>query len=182
MIKAVLIDDEPQSSKSLSIKLAAASIDVEVLAIFEKPEQALPDLAELKPDVVFLDIEMPGQNGFQFVEKLGETKAEIIFVTAYNQYLLSALRISAFGYLLKPVDKKELEETLHRLEQKLSNQYKIQTKEQIHLFNETLQQSQKPPKRLALATTQGVLFIKTAEIIRVEAMSNYTCFYLTNRP
>ncbi|MEJ7681634.1 MAG: LytTR family DNA-binding domain-containing protein [Segetibacter sp.] len=116
------------------------------------------------------------------MEKLGETKAEIIFVTAYNQYLLSALRISAFDYLLKPVDKKELEETLHRLEQKLSNQYKIQTKEQIHLFNETLQQSQKPPKRLALATTQGVLFIKTAEIVRVEAISNYTCFYLTNRP
>ena len=182
MIKAILIDDEPQSSKSLAIKLTATATEVKVVAVFDKPEQALLSIATLKPDVLFLDIEMPGLNGFQLVEQLAENNAEIIFVTAYSEYVLNALRISAFDYLLKPVDKKELADTLERLEQKLSHQHTTQTKEQVQLFAETVQQRNQAPKRLALATTQGVLFIKIADIIRVEASSNYTTFYLTNRP
>lgn len=182
MIRAVLIDDELQSSKSLSIKLAAAATDVKVQAVFDKPEQALIFLAEAKPHVIFLDIEMPGLNGFRFLEQLGESPSEIIFVTAYSEYVLQALRVSAFDYLLKPVDKRDLEDTLIRLQQRLSKQYTPGTKQQLNLFTETLQQLQPAPKRLALATAQGVLFIKIAEIIRVEANSNYTTFYLTNRP
>lgn len=181
MIRAVLIDDEPQSSKSLSIKLGAASTEVEILAVFDKPEQALLSLTALRPDVVFIDIEMPGINGFQLLEKLGDADFEIVFVTAYSEYILQALRISAFDYLLKPVDKKELEETLARLQQIPLKQGTTQTKEQFNLFLEILQQRHGGPKRIALATAQGIQFIKTAEIIRVVANSNYTIFYVANK-
>jgi two-component system LytT family response regulator len=182
MIKAVLIDDEAQSSKSLTIKLAAALQDVSVLAVFENPEHALRSLAELNPDVIFLDIEMPGLNGFQLLERIGDSNLEIIFVTAYNEYVVQALRMSAFDYLLKPVDKNELEASLARLAQKLSTKPDNETAGRMKLFSEHLHQPRQAPKRIALSTAQGVQFIKTAEIIRVEASSNYTTFHLTSRP
>ena len=182
MIRAVLIDDEPQSSKLLSMKLAGSAVDVEVLATFDKPKEALIHLAELAPQVVFLDIEMPGLNGFQFLEKLGENDTEIIFVTAYNEYVLQALRISAFDYLLKPVDKKDLEESLTRLQETLLNRSVNQTSAQVQLLAQALQEPRRLPTRVALPTAQGVLFIRLSEIIRVEASSNYTNFYCKDRP
>ncbi len=179
MIKAVLIDDEPQSSKALAIKLASAADDIEVAATFTQPEKALGPLSALKPDVVFLDIEMPGLNGFQFVEKLGDVPFEIIFITAYNDYVLNALRISALDYLLKPVDKAELAQTLVRLREKLSLKHHASLrKEQLQLFGESMHQT---PKRLALATAQGIIFVKAADIVRVEALSNYSAFHTAGK-
>lgn len=179
VIKAILIDDEPQSSKALAIKLSSIADDIEVIATFAQPEKALTHLSALQPDVVFLDIEMPGFNGFQLVEQLGDIPFEIIFVTAYQEYILNALRISALDYLLKPVDKNELAQTLIRLREKLFLKVNSSLKkEQIQLFHESLQQM---PRRMALATAQGIVFVKTADIIRVEAMSNYSAFYLCNK-
>lgn len=179
MIKAVLIDDEPQSSKALAIKLSSVVDDVEVMATISQAEKAQNSIDMLKPDVVFLDIEMPGLNGFQLLEKLGSISFEIVFVTAYQEYILNALRISALDYLLKPVDKSELEQTVIRLREKLSIKGNTSHKrEQLQLFHESIQQV---PKRMALATAHGVMFVKTADIIRVEAMSNYSAFYIHNK-
>ena len=179
MIRAVLIDDEPQSLKAMSIKLSAVADDVEIIASIGEPETAVATLPGLKPDVVFLDIEMPGLNGFQLLEQLGELPFEIIFITAYHEYVLNALRISALDYLLKPVDKDELGQTLVRLRNKLTlKQSASSRKEQLRLLGETIHQT---PTRLALATAQGIQFIKISDIIRVEAMSNYAAFYLNNK-
>lgn len=180
MIKAVLIDDEPQSSKALVIKLASIADDIEVIATFAQPEKALSHLSSLQPDVVFLDIEMPGFNGFQLVEQLVDIPFEIIFVTAYQEYILNALRLSALDYLLKPVDKNELAQTIIRLREKLALKQHVSLKrEQLQLFSESIYQT---PKRLALATAQGIMFVKAADIVRVEALSNYSAFYTNNKP
>lgn len=179
MIKAVLIDDEPQSLKSLVIKLSAAADDVEVIASICEPQQALATLPSLQPDVVFLDIEMPGLNGFQLLDQLSEIPFEIVFVTAYHEYVLNALRISALDYLLKPVDKDELNQTLLRLRKNLSvKQGPSQMKEQLRLLSESFHQR---PTRLALTTSYGLQFVKLCNIVRVEAMSNYTAFHLNNK-
>ena len=103
MIKVVLVDDEPQSCKALAIKLKAVADDIEIIGTFHNPEKAIAGIRKQKPAAVFLDIEMPGMNGFQLLEKMEEFDFEVIFVTAYDEYTLHALRISALDYLLKPV-------------------------------------------------------------------------------
>jgi two-component system LytT family response regulator len=181
MIRVVLVDDEVQSCKSLAIKLKDIAEDIEITGTFHHPDKAIPGIRKLKPAVVFLDIEMPGMNGFQMLEKMEEFDFEVIFITAYDEYTLNALRISALDYLLKPVDTEDLKNALSRLRKKISmHENSSQTKEQLELLGDTLKE-QHAPKRLALATLQGIVFLKINEIIRVEALSNYSTFYLINK-
>jgi len=181
MIRVVLVDDEVQSCKSLAIKLKDIAEDIEIVGTFHHPDKAIPGIRKLKPELVFLDIEMPGMNGFQMLEKMEEFDFEVIFVTAYDEYTLNALRISALDYLLKPVDTELLKNALTRLRKKISmRENSSQTKDQLELLGETLKE-QHAPKRLALATLQGIVFLKINEIIRVEALSNYSTFFLINK-
>jgi two-component system LytT family response regulator len=181
MIRAVLVDDEPQSCKLLAIKLKAIAGDIEIIDCFHHPDKALAGIKKTKPDLVFLDIEMPGINGFQLLEQMEGIDFEVIFVTAYDEYTLNALRISALDYLLKPVDTEELKNALARLRKKISAQRNLlQAKEQPGLSAESVKE-QHAPTRLALATLQGIVFLKINEIIRVEALSNYSTFYLVNK-
>ena len=181
MIRVILVDDEPQSCKSLAIKLKDVAEDVEIIGTYHHPERAITGIRKSKPDVVFLDIEMPGINGFQLLEKLEEFDFEVIFVTAYNEYMLNALHISALDYLLKPVDTEELKNALARLRKKISlHENPLYKKEQLELLGDALK-DQHAPKRLALATLQGIVFLKINEIIRVEALSNYSTFYLISK-
>ena len=181
MIRIVLIDDEPQSCKSLAIKLRAIADDIEIIGTYHDPEKAIASMRKMKPAVVFLDIEMPGMNGFQLLEKMEKFDFEVIFVTAYDEYMLNALRISALDYLLKPVDIEELKNALTRLRNKISmHENSHHTKEQLELLGDTLKE-QHAPKRLALSTLQGIIFLKIIEIVRVEALSNYSTFFLINK-
>lgn len=181
MIQAVLVDDEPQSCTSLAIKLQAVAEDIEIIGSFHHPENAISGIHKMKPAVVFLDIEMPVMNGFQMLEKMGEFNFEVIFVTAYNEYMLNALRISALDYLLKPVETEELKNALSRLRKKISISENFSNKkEQLQLLGDTLKE-QHSPKRLALSTAEGIIFLKINEITRVEALSNYSTFYLLNK-
>ena len=181
MIRVVLVDDEPQSCKSLAIKLHSVADDIEVAAMCHHPSEAISVIKSCSPHVVFLDIEMPGMNGFQLVEKLEEFEFEIIFITAYNDYMLNALHISAFDYLLKPVDPGDLKNALGRLRKKIEWQHNPQfKKEQLELLGSSLQATTLP-KRIALATLNGFTFIRIAEIVKVEALSNYSVFTLLNK-
>src|SRR4051794_36124618 len=181
MIRVILVDDEPQNCKSLAIKLKAVAEDIDIVGIYHDPEKAVSGIRKSKPDVVFLDIEMPGMNGFQLLEKLEEFDFEVIFVTAYNEYMLNALHISALDYLLKPVDIEELKNALTRLRKKISlHENPLPKKEQLELLGDALR-DQHAPKRLAVATMQGIIFLRINEIIRVEALSNYSTFYLVNK-
>ena len=125
MIRVVLVDDEPQSCKALAIKLKSVADDIEIIGTFHNPEKAIAGIRKQKPAAVFLDIEMPGMNGFQLLEKMEEFDFEVIFVTAYDEYTLHALRISALDYLLKPVENDELKNTIDRLRKKISLQESI---------------------------------------------------------
>jgi two-component system LytT family response regulator len=121
---------------------------------------------------IFLDVDMPFLNGFEFLKQLGEFPFEVIFTTAHSKYTLDALRVSAVDYLVKPVDQEELELAVERLRKRLSTRQS--------------QNSTPTPRmpmieaRLPLPTQQGVYLIKVSEILRVEAMSNYSAFFLTN--
>jgi len=171
MLKAVILDDEVRGSSLLNRKLEAFGEDLQVEAIFNDPFKALSKIVELSPDVLFLDVEMPGLNGFQFLEKLGSFKFQVIFTTAYDTYTLEALRLSAVDYLVKPIDEDELHTAIFRLKKRVTD----------YTRNTHLSGQNAAPNRLALSTAEGVYFVNKANVMRVEAMSNYSTFYLQDR-
>ncbi len=116
MLKAVIVDDEKLVANFLKIQLESTGL-VDVVYEFQKPSTALSEIPDVKPDVVFLDIEMPGMNGIELGTKLlGKCMdLEIIFVTAYNQYAIDAFKLNAIHYLLKPADEEDLRAALERI-------------------------------------------------------------------
>ena len=170
MIKAAILDDEIKGSTLLQHKLQDFSDTIEINAIFNDPIQALENIKSLSIDVLFLDIEMPKLNGFQFLEQLGSFDFEVIFVTAYNAYVLDALRKDALDYLMKPVDFDELKSAINKLKDKLARKTAIP------------KANYKDNKKISLPTAEGIYFVKKEDIIMVEAMSNYSIFHLLASP
>jgi two-component system LytT family response regulator len=168
MLRAVILDDEIRGSALLNRKLEAFGEDLQVEAIFNDPAKALSKIVELNPDVLFLDVEMPGMNGFQFLENLGSFNFQVIFTTAYDTYTLEALRLSAVDYLVKPIDEDELHNAISRLKKRVADE--------ARRTPAPAQGSE--PRKLALSTAEGIYFVNRASIVRVEAMSNYSTFYL----
>ena len=165
MLKAIILDDEKMGSDLLQKKLALQP-RVNVVKVFNDPLAALKEIDDIDFDVLFLDVEMPNLNGFKFLETLGSFSFEVIFVTAFSTYTLDALRMQAVDYLLKPVDEEELTLAILRLSQK------IDEKKKAHNLKA-------PGKnRIALHTAEGIHFIEKSQIIKVEAMSNYSIFML----
>jgi two-component system LytT family response regulator len=170
MLKAAILDDEIKGSKLLNQKLSVFEDELQVIAVFNDPEQASSAIAKMGIDVLFLDVEMPVLNGFQVLERLGTFDFEVIFTTAYDTYTLEALRLSAVDYLLKPVDEDDLRLAITRLNKRVAEKATYRgTKVEL-----------KPKNRLALPTAEGVYIVDKSTIIRVEAMSNYSVFLLTD--
>jgi len=170
MLRAAILDDEIRGSKLLVHKLADFESELQVVGVFNESIPAVDAISALNIDVLFLDVEMPGMNGFQFLERLGSFDFEVIFTTAYDSYTLKALRLSAVDYLLKPIDEEDLQTAIVRLKKRVSEKaaYKV------------IKPEKKPNNRLALPTAEGVYIVDRASIIRVEAMSNYSVFMLTD--
>jgi len=168
MLRAVILDDEAKGSKLLSQKLAFFEDELQVVGIFNQPATALDTIWELKPDVLFLDVEMPGINGFQFLERLGSFDFEVIFTTAYDSYTLEALRLSVVDYLLKPIDEEELKGAITRLRKRVAEKNNARA----------VKKEKSNSNRLALTTAEGIYVVDKTNIIRVEAMSNYSVFIL----
>ncbi len=171
MLKAIILDDEPRGCKLLSHKLHYFEEDIQLVATFHDPNLALEQIGLHEPDVLFLDVEMPGMNGFQFLERLSEYSFEVIFTTAYDSYTLEALRLSAVDYLLKPIADEELGQAIARLKGRVRQKAAVSNP------------AAKPTPgfastRLSLSTAEGVYFVERSNIVRVEAMSNYSTFYL----
>src|SRR5258708_5233849 len=179
MINAIIIDDEEISLKALCGKINTHCPDIQVLKLFNKPEQALSELEELKPDVVFLYIVMPKMNGFTFLKNCGKVDFQVIFTTAYSEYAIHALRISALDFLLKPIDVKELIEAISRLKEKMKSTSSIHdvVEQQIQLFFQHQNQSVQTGK-IALPAVNGLEFIDVDEIIRVQGENVYSVFCL----
>ena len=115
MITATIVDDEPYCCETLVTLLERYCPDVKVLDICYSAVDALNSIKEQKPHILFLDIEMPHMNGFELLEKLPEINFELIFTTSYDQYAIKAIRFSALDYLLKPIDREELQKAVQKV-------------------------------------------------------------------
>jgi two-component system, LytTR family, response regulator len=177
MIRAVIIDDEKDSIDTLKWKLENYCPEVSVISSFEKPADGVSYLKKNPVDLLFLDIEMPMLTGFDVLEELGrDISFDIIFITAYDNFGIQAVKFSALDYLLKPVQNKELKEAIDKHLKK--SQQKIPS-EQIDLLLNNVQAERKGKRgRIALASKESIEFVDPNDIVVCEANSNYTNVYL----
>ncbi|WP_297334928.1 LytTR family DNA-binding domain-containing protein [Algoriphagus sp.] len=154
MIRVAILDDESKSIRSLVYELEQFEDRVEIVAQYTQVEEALIQLAENELDCLFLDIEMPGMDGFRFLEKLPVKSFEIVFVTAYSEYAIQAIRERAFDYLLKPVDGEDLDRVLTKLEIEKSNQPAPVTKGKV-ILNTDQQMHVVDPDEILFCQSEG---------------------------
>jgi len=178
MIHCILIDDESNSLEMMEWLLQTYCPQVKIDAMCNAAEKGIAAIMQHKPDVIFLDIEMPHMNGFDMLEHFDNLFFDVVFCTAYDQFAIKAFKYSALNYLLKPVDPDDLKETIRRLEEKKA----VPTREQLELLLQGFRGAQKQTaNRIALTTNDGMIFVTTADILYCEAESNYTTVVLNNR-
>jgi two-component system LytT family response regulator len=176
LIRILIIDDEEAACNILSILIGKhMPLEHEVRAM-QDPEKALRVLQEYQPTLVMLDIEMPGLNGFDFLNQAGTWDFDVIFTTAYDKYAIKAIRFSALDYLLKPLDIVELQNALNRhiIRRNLPQQTRQAL---VHNLIDNVQKTESEEYKLAISTMEGVFFYMPSEIIRCEGESNYTTFH-----
>ncbi|MGE0636929.1 MAG: LytR/AlgR family response regulator transcription factor [Bacteroidia bacterium] len=174
-IKAILIDDEERARNTLKKLLADFCPEVEVLAEAVNVPDGVLAINQHRPQLVFLDIEMPDYNGFELLSFFREVDFEIIFVTAYNDYALKAFEVSAIDYLLKPVDIDKLKLSVAKVQQKLKF---FDMQPRLDLLKENFRNEQF--SKIALPVADGLLFVDVAEIELLEADEAYTHVFLKN--
>jgi two-component system, LytTR family, response regulator len=176
-MKAVLIDDEISNLENLQTLLAKHYPQVTVMATAQNVADAVSAIETHSPHLVFLDIQMGEQTGFDVLRLLPKRNFEVIFVTAYDYYGIQAVKFAALDYLLKPVDIEELVEAVNKAE------HKAQTPLQTSQLDFLLQQLKKPEtsvSKIALPMQSEIRYITLSEIIRCEADNTYTHFFLSN--
>lgn len=177
MISAIIIDDEKNNIKNLEGLLHKHCPEVQIVASAFNAEQGCELINQFKPELIFLDIQMPGKNGFDMLQSLSHRDFEVVFVTAFDQFGIQAIKFSAIDYLLKPVNSSELVSAVEK-----ANTAIIKKNENTRLENliNLLQNRQhKNVHRLALPTSKETKFVTTEDIIRCESSNSYTSFFLT---
>ncbi len=177
MIKAIIIDDEIHCLDTLSILLKDYCPQVQLQGQCRSAKQGIEAIEKFKPDLVFLDIEMPVMNGFELLEQVDEIFFAVIFTTSYDQYAIKAIHCSALDYLLKPIDPTELKHAVKKVEEQrhlpMAEQFQILLK-QIHGKNNSF-------NKIAVPTAEGFELIPADKILYFEANDNYTHLFLKNR-
>ena len=177
-MRTILVDDEPDGIRTLKKLLELNCPEIEIAATCPNADSARQKLEELHPDLVFLDVRMPGKTGLDMLTELSVKDFEVIFVTAHNEYMLQALQFSAVDYLMKPVDEERLVESVDRVRMRLKTE-KCDKQAEALIYN--IDKAGFPLEmRLCLPTQKGFTIVKLEEVIYCEAQRSYTLFCLTN--
>lgn len=175
MITAIIIDDEKNAQEVLAWQIKQYCPQIELLGCAGNVADGIKMIHETDPQLLFLDIEMPVQNGFDLLEAFENPNFDIIFTTAYNQYAIKAFKFSAFDYLLKPIDADDLKNAVIRYAGKKGHS----VKEQLKVLAAQLQY--KSPNRIAIPSNDGLMMVKPEQIVRCESESNYTKVFLDTK-
>ncbi|MFZ1751829.1 MAG: LytTR family DNA-binding domain-containing protein [Saprospiraceae bacterium] len=171
-MRAIIIDDEDHCITTLKWDLNKYCPEVEIIGAASDGEKGLVLISELKPDLIFLDVEMPRLNGIDMLARLGTLDFKVIFTTAYDKYAIKAFKLSAIDYLLKPIDKDEL---MHAID-KVDNLNVKNREQQIETIKHNLNLKSEF-KKIVIPTSEGLLFFDVNDIINLEAQSNYSYIY-----
>ncbi|MEO8862380.1 MAG: LytTR family DNA-binding domain-containing protein [Ginsengibacter sp.] len=177
MIKTILIDDEMHCLKTLEILLKEYCANVQVLQKCSDPATGLKAIEMYKPDLVFLDIEMPQMNGFEMLDRLPQVNFALIFTTGYDQYAIKAFHFSALDYLLKPMEPKELINAVKKVEEHRH----LPMPEQFEMLLKKINGINSGFNKIAVPTAEGFELIPAADVVYFEADDNYTHIFLKNK-
>lgn len=181
MLNVIIVDDEEFARSSLYFLLQENCENVHICGIAKSVEEARNLLLKYDVDLIFLDIAMPGKNGFDLIPDARLNNSQVVFTTAFDQYALKAIKASALDYLLKPIDIDELKETVEKASKFISFTGFEQDRNE-RLKNLTLNLSEKNEiRKISLPNSQGYTLIGIDEIIHIEAASNYSVFHLDKR-
>ena len=174
MPTAIIIEDMPQARKGLEADITEYCPDVELIGSAESIVEAAKLLRRTQPDIIFLDILLGDGTGFDLLEIFPNLSAQIIFITASDEYAVRAFRFAAVVYLLIPVEPKLLQAAVNRATQQLSFTHT----ESLKLLQETIKTPENLPKRLSLHTQDKIIIVEISKIIRCESEDNNTRFFL----
>ncbi len=179
MINAILIDDENHCiSRLQTILKDYCQNEVRILATCTDIDSGYEAIINLKPDLVFLDIQINAATGFDLLQRFVNLDFEVVFTTAFEQYAIQAFKFSASDYLLKPIDPDDLVVTVQRLKLKISSKESTNSYE---LLFENFKNMQQQNKKITVPTMQGLLFLSVQDIIRCKSDVNYTTIYLKDK-
>jgi len=176
-LKTVIIDDEQDAVDFINSIIGEYCSSLEVVGKANNVVQGIAVLNEKKPDLVFLDVEMPNGTGFDLLAQFPEKDFDVIFITAFNHYAIKAIKFSAVDYILKPININEFIEAVNRVIKKRSER-STPGNENLRILMENLRSSF--PSRLAIPTSDGMEYLNPKEIIRIEADRSYSWFFLSS--
>jgi two-component system LytT family response regulator len=176
MIRAVIIDDEPKVAKALEIVINRTNSDIEVTGIATNARDGVKLVKELKPDVLFLDVQMPVYSGFEVLEYIDADNVFVIFATAYQEFAIKAIRKKAFDYLLKPFDSEEVRLCLQRVRNTMSK-----GKNEKEIVPAKISHQKIITDRISIPVKDGMLFIKTSDIVRIEGSGSYSYIFTDHK-
>lgn len=171
MIRVLIIDDEKHCCDNLQWQLKEYCSEVDVIGVINTAEKGLQQIQQLEPQLVFLDVEMPGMSGFEMLEALPNINFDIIFTTAFNQYAIRAIKFGALDYLLKPIDKDELREAVTKY---LNRAHHNSLNQLTALLTHVRKSNDASFQKIALPTLHGYELVPVGDIILCESSSNYT--------
>jgi two-component system LytT family response regulator len=176
--KAIVVDDEKSPREILAEMLAKHFPEIEVLEICSSADEATKAVEKHHPSLVFLDVEMPGKSGFQWIGEMGKVSFEVIFTTSYSKYALEAFRASALDYLLKPLALEDLEEAVKKFKSRSALQ---DTQRHIEVLLNNIRSPQAETQKIALPTSNGFLFVRISDIVRCMSQNMYVIFFLSDK-
>jgi two-component system LytT family response regulator len=171
----IIADDEQNSRETLRYLLAAIAPQITILAEAANTQQAKLSIDKLQPDLLFLDINMPGQTGIEFLEQYGPLSCQVIFTTAYNEFAVKAFRLNAIDFLLKPIDPDDLESAINKVK---NNHQPLNTQQIDGAINYLNNKINTQLQRLALSSSEGIYFVDLKDIVWLEAAGTYTKFQI----
>jgi two-component system LytT family response regulator len=179
-LKIFIVDDEFQSRNFLAKCITASHTDVQVVGQAATVEEAAVGIQDLQPDVVFLDVMLNDETGFDLLEQMGDINFALIFTTAHDEYAIKAFKFNAIDYLLKPIDIEELDAAVEKVK-KDHVQKSATPKAVVDNFLSTLKTPGGTEKKIPIPTLQGFILVPLQEIIYCQSQSNYTQIHLTQK-
>lgn len=174
-MKVLVIDNEAVIRQGLVTMLLEELSDTIHIEEATGVQEGLNKIASFQPEVVFLDVEMDDGTGFDLMSQIPSPTFQLVFVTAFNKYAVDAFKFSAIDFLLKPIDRNELKDTLQRIHQKMHQNDLIA---QLGILKDSITKLQNPDQKIVLKDNKSLYFVRVSDILFCQAESSYTTFYL----
>lgn len=177
-LKALIVDDEFHARSNLEMLLENYCEDVDIIGSASSPSEARVILADNDIDVIFLDIKMPGEDGFQFLSSVKEKDFAVVFITAYNEYALDAFKADAIDYLEKPIDIDELIDAVEKIRRIKNSEKPLSLNDDLVELIKSVVNKQMDFEKTSIPTRDGLVIVNNQDIVHLEASESYTTIYL----